>query len=105
VSNFSEPLIPYRVVYSERARQRLRLLSARAARAGLGPQFLEAVKELDQRLRLYPQFGEPLFDLTAEPGAIRVGVIVPLVVRYAVHEERRLVMVAAPPRLLPRSGI
>ena len=60
----AEAPVPYRVVYSERARESLRELVARARKRGLGRQVLDAAKEIDRRLRLYPQFGEPLMDLT-----------------------------------------
>jgi hypothetical protein len=66
-----------------------------------GPAFTAALKELDRRLRLYPHFGDPQIDLKAEPGMIYVGIIRPLSMRDGVYEERRLVMVVAPPMLLP----
>lgn len=71
---------------------------------GFGPQFLSAVKEIDQRLRLYPQFGQPLCDLKLEPAQIWIGVVPPLVVRYVLDTDRRLVMVTTPILALPQSG-
>ena len=65
----SEPE-PYRVVYSERVRQRLLVLADVARERGDGEAFLAALSEFDRRLRLYPQFGEPLIDLTREPGQV-----------------------------------
>jgi hypothetical protein len=97
--------IPYRVVYSERVREELRELVARARASGLGPEVLAAVKEIDRRLRVYPQFGEPLVELTHEPGQVWVGAVGPLVVRYALYEERRLVMVAVPLAPMPGLGL
>jgi hypothetical protein len=96
--------VPYRVVYSAAAREALRKLAARAKAAGRGEPFLAAVKEFDRILRLYPQFGEPLTDLTLEAGQVWRGTVPPLVLRYAVYEERRLVIVATPPLLLPGSS-
>jgi hypothetical protein len=93
------------VSYSEAAREALRQLAARAWARGQGPSFAAAVKELDRLLHLYPQFGEPLTDLTLEAGQVWRGTVSPLVVRYAIYEERRLVVVAAPPMLLPHAGI
>jgi hypothetical protein len=84
-------------------RQRLRALADQARERGDGEQFLEALKEFDRRLRIYPQFGEPLHDLTHEPGQICIGIVPPLVMRYSLYEERRLVMISALPELLPRS--
>jgi hypothetical protein len=90
-------------VFSEWARQSIRERAARAR--GVGQQVLEAVKEIDRLLRLYPQFGDPLADLAHEVGQSWVGTIRPLVVRYAVYEERRQVIVAVPLLPLPGSGL
>jgi hypothetical protein len=66
VTAYSEPSsspIPYRVVYWERVRNQLRSHISTARDLGLGPRVLAALKELDHRLHLYPQFGQPLLDL------------------------------------------
>ncbi len=96
---------PYRVVYSEHVRNELRDLAARAKSRGLGRQVLAALKEIDRRLHIYPQFGEPLLDLKLEPAQVWIGVIPPLVVQYVLDDERRLVMVVVPIRPLPNSGL
>jgi hypothetical protein len=97
----SDPHIPYAVEYSDFVLQGLRDL-ARQARARVdGPAFAAALKEFDYLLRLYPQFGDPLIDLTAEAGVIYNGIVRPLSMRYGVYEQRRLVLVLAPPILLP----
>ncbi len=104
----SEPAngpLRYQVIYSDDVRSALKSLVARARDRGLASQVLDAIKEINRRLELYPQFGEPLLDLVAEPGQIRIGVVPPLVVRYALYEEQRLVWVANPLNLLPRSGV
>jgi hypothetical protein len=62
------------------------------------------LKELERRLRIYPQFGEPERDLSQEAGQIYNGTVPPLVVGYAVFEDRRLVFVGSAPRLLPNAG-
>ena len=95
--------VPYRVIYSERVRQRLLALADVARDRGEGEAFLVALKEFHRRLCLYPQFGEPLIDLTQESGQVWIGIIRPLAMRYGVFEERRLVMVAAIPVLLSKS--
>src|SRR5437763_1010893 len=97
----TEPAILYRVSYSERVRQRLRELANEAEQRGDTEQFAAALKELDRRLHLYPQFGEPYLDLTAEPGQMYKGIVRPLAMRYAVYEDRRFVLVGAHPELLP----
>ena len=93
--------VPYRVAYSERVRQRLLALADVARERGDGEALLAAVKEFHRRLCLYPQFGEPLVDLTQESGQVWIGIIRPLARRYAVFDKLRIVMVTAPPVLLP----
>lgn len=91
----------YRVVFSEAVARRLSGLSDEAAARGDGPEFAAALKAFRERLAVYPQFGDPQIDLKAEPGVIRVGIIRPLSMRYGVYEGLRLVLVVAPPVLLP----
>ena len=50
--------VPDRVVYSEWVRLELKKLLSRAQAQGQGPTVLEAVKVLDARLQVYPQFGD-----------------------------------------------
>ena len=57
---------------------------------------MNAAREIAERLRIYPQFGEPISDLTYEKGTICVGAVGPLAVRYAIFEDLRLVMVVVP---------
>ena len=95
--------MPYRVVYAERVRQRLLALADAARQRGDGEAFLKALKEFHRRLGLYPQFGEPLVDLTQESGQVWIGIVRPLAMRYGVFDERRVVIVADIPVLLPKS--
>ncbi|HTU89294.1 MAG TPA: hypothetical protein VMF69_04280 [Gemmataceae bacterium] len=99
----SEPL-PYRVVYSDRVRQRLLALADVARERGDGEAFLAALNEFHRRLCLYPQFGEPLIDLTQELGQVCLGIVRPLAMRYGIFDERRVVMVTETPVLLPKSA-
>ena len=73
-------------------------------RAGDGDEFLAALREFDRRLRVYPQFGDPLADLGHDGGTVRIGIIRPLSVRYALIESQRLVLLAAMPVLMPIRG-
>jgi hypothetical protein len=97
--------VPYRVSYSELVRNELRSLLARARGRGLGQQVLAAVKEIDKRLRIYPQFGQPLQDLKLGAGQTWIGTVPPLVVKYVLDEERRQVMVVVPLSPLPELGL
>ena len=97
----SDPPVPYKVEYSSLVLQHLRLLARAASRRGDGPAFATALKEFHRRLELFPQFGDPLMDLSVEEGQIRLGIIRPLSMRYGVYEEWRLVLCGALPILLP----
>src|SRR5213080_1283469 len=103
VSTAASGPVLYRVTYSERVRQRLLALANVARERGDGETFLAALKEFHRRLCLYPQFGEPLIDLKQESGQVWIGIVRPLAMRYGVFDERRVVMVAALPVLLPKS--
>jgi hypothetical protein len=96
-----EPPPPYQVVYSGAVEQRLRELSDVAISRGDGPAFAAALKEFRSRLAVYPQFGDPLIDLTKEPGTIYNGIIPPIAMRYGVYDARRLVLAVALPVLMP----
>jgi hypothetical protein len=81
--------------------QRLRDLAIAATARGDGPAFTAALKEFDRRLRLYPQFGDPLSDLEVGGGQLRLGIIRPLLMRYGVSEDLRIVFCGTLPVLLP----
>lgn len=96
-----DPPVPYQVVYSEAVKRHLRELAEKAIARGDGEAFAAALKAFRDRLAVYPQFGDPLYDLTVEPGQVYTGVIRPLAMRYGVFEDRRVVFVGSPPCLLP----
>jgi hypothetical protein len=100
------PGIPqsYRVVYSERVREALRNLIARTNQVGRTPELLAALKELDHRLHLYPQFGQPLRDSKLDSTRIWIGVVAPLVAQYVLDEEHHIVTIVVPILPLLRSG-
>jgi hypothetical protein len=93
---------PYQVSLSGRVFDKVREFAAVATARGDGAAFLAALREFDRRLRVYPQFGDPLIDLSDGAGQIRLGIVPPLAMRYAVYEERRLAVVAALPVLLSK---
>jgi hypothetical protein len=103
MSTVAPPPTPYRVEYSESVRQRLLVLADSARQRGDGEEFMTALKEFDRRLRVYPQFGDPIVDLKKEPGQVWIGIVRPLAMRYGVFDERRLVIVSAIPVLLRKS--
>jgi hypothetical protein len=97
--------VPYEVSYSELVRDELRALLVRAKNRGLGLPFLAAAKAINERLSIYPQFGQPLHDLNLEGAQLWVGVVPPLVVHYVLDEAGHLVFVVTPFRPLPHSGL
>jgi hypothetical protein len=104
VSAPSESPSQYRVSCSARVRDHLIKLSRKCQERGDGDKFIAALREFDYRLRVYPQFGDPLVDLEQEEGTSRIGVIRPLSMRYSVIETHRLVLLAALPVLMPMRG-
>jgi hypothetical protein len=102
MTDLSNAPVPYAVEYSDRVRESLKALGARARENGLGREFVAALRTIEDRLRIYPQFGDPLQDVVTEPGHHRIGVVPPVVVRYVVYENRRLVCVVRPMELLSR---
>ena len=95
----------FRVIYSELVRTSLRDLFAQARKAGNLAEVVAAVRTIHGHLQTQPLvFGEPQttyqhLGLQARQGAVR-----PLIVYYAVDEQRRHVYVLVPLRLLPDSG-
>jgi hypothetical protein len=69
---------PYRVSYTKRVLDELRELVLRARKRGLATEVLAALWEIDRRLQIYPQFGQPLRDLNVERAQIWIGVVPPL---------------------------
>jgi hypothetical protein len=92
---------PYDVSMSSRVYDKLRDLAFIATERGDGEAYVKALREFFRRLKVYPQFGDPLIELQQEHGQIRIGIIPPLAMRYGVLEHRRKVFVAALPVLLP----
>jgi hypothetical protein len=68
-------------------------------------ELITALRELEQRLRVYPQFGQPLRDLSVRPAQLWIGVVPPLVLHYVLNEDQRRVMVVRSPIPLPHTGI
>lgn len=93
----------YEVGYSGRVLDAMRELIAR--NPGRGLQLLTALRLADYRFRIYPQFGQPLHDLSVGSAQLWVGVVAPLVFHYVLDEGQRRVSILRPPMPLPRTGI
>lgn len=84
----------YRVVQPQRVRDQFQELYESARARGFGPAVLSAARRIIARLRLDPgEFGEPRFVLHHANLEVRVLIVAPLVVGYAVHHERRVVFI------------
>lgn len=102
----SDQTPPYRVVYSGLCRDEVKNLLARAKAKGRFGEVSQAIRDINTRLKWIPlDFGEPLQTLTHLGLKTHIGVIAPLVVRYGVDGERRIVHVSLPFDLLPKSGL
>jgi hypothetical protein len=95
----------YRLSYSGHVRAALRELITKAYACGLGPPAIAAVKVIDERLQVYPQFGEQRRDLLTKGHSQWTLTIPPLVVDYVIDEEHRFVFIVEPFRALPHSGL
>jgi hypothetical protein len=103
----SEPAanpIPYRVLPSTRVVHELQSLMRRAIAAGRGSQSLAALKEMQHRLSMYPQFGENLKGLRQTRETLWIGTIPPLVVQYVIDDVIRAVFIGIPIKALPNAG-
>lgn len=98
------PFDPYHVSYSGRVRDALVALLARAGAAGHGAAALAAVQQIDYRLKVYPQFGEPLRDLNMPGETDWIGTVDPLVVEYIIDEPHHAVFVIVPIKAIPGCG-
>jgi hypothetical protein len=97
-------LVPYRVVYSERVRTELKALADRATDASHGRAVLDALKELDARLRICPHYGERHRDLAMAGQSEWDAAFPPLFVEYVIDEPNRAVYVVIPLKVLPHAG-
>ncbi|MBI1915929.1 MAG: hypothetical protein HYS12_14520 [Planctomycetes bacterium] len=97
--------VPYRVVYSGLVRNSLRNLVVRAAARSRSSEVLAAAREIDRRLKIYPQFGETLRDLHTVGETVWHAAVPPLHVFYIIDDPNRAVFVVEPFEFLPHSGL
>ncbi len=82
----------FRVVYSQRVQNQIKVLAQRARQAGIGQEFLVALKAIDAALRQSPAtFGDPSHHLTAAKLTVYSRVRRPLLVTYSVHRDKPIV--------------
>jgi hypothetical protein len=86
--------VPYEVILSGAVAAIVKQLHAQAMHLGTGPRFVAAFREIIERLHEDPlAFGEPQYRLPALHLLVCQGVVAPLIVDFAVHEDRPLVFV------------
>jgi hypothetical protein len=106
VSEASGSVPPYRVIYSGLCRDETKRLLARASAKSRFAELVQAIRDIDCRLRWIPlDFGQPLQDFEWLGIKEHIGVLRPLVVKYGVDETRHIVYVVIPFKLLPNSGL
>jgi len=71
----------------------LKQLLTKAAELGRDEEVIEAVNRIRQRLMHDPLgFGEPLYRLPNMKLEVRLGIVPPLAVQYAVHQEKPFII-------------
>ena len=96
-----KPHSRYHVVYSKQVTSHFEKLVNLALSQSKRKALLQAAKEIDHRLGIYPQFGEPLRTVRRNSSQMWLGIVHPLVVHYSIHEDIRQVWVVVPMLLLP----
>jgi hypothetical protein len=82
----------FQLVTCGSVRQALKELLVRAADLGLDEVVIQAVKQIQRQLTQDPfGFGEPLYRLPNLKMEVRLAIVPPLAVQYAVHQEKPLV--------------
>ena len=103
MSDADDPPIRYSVSCSRRVTDEFRRLLAQASERGMKTKLQSALAEINRRLAIYPQFGQPISDLNKKPLQIWIGVVAPLVVRYVLDDDNKRIFVGTPMQLLPKS--
>ncbi|MBM4072436.1 MAG: hypothetical protein FJ271_26430 [Planctomycetes bacterium] len=84
----------FKVVISKSLRQLLAHLHGIAFARGMGSQFVQSLRTIDEGLRRVPiSFGDPLFRLPALKLSVYIRAVFPIVVDSGVHEQFPLVIV------------
>jgi len=72
----------------------IKQLHGQAVQTGTGQRFLSSFRHIVERLRKDPLgFGEPLYHLPTLQLQVRQAIVLPLVLDYAVHDDRPLVFI------------
>lgn len=86
----------YRIAFSEAISDEARRLQRQASREGRGPAFLAAFRKITERLQDDPtNFGDPNYRLPALRLQLRTAIVPPILVHFAVSEDRPEVYIKA----------
>jgi hypothetical protein len=106
VTQQSEGIPPYRIVWSGLSREAIKELLERATDKGRMTEIAQVLRAIIRRLEWIPlDYGDPLRDLVHLGLQERSAVLPPLVVKFFVDETRRIVYVTTPLKLLPNTGL
>ncbi|HBI42769.1 MAG TPA: hypothetical protein DDY78_07915 [Planctomycetales bacterium] len=82
--------VEFNVIYSQAVLQALKRLLNGLSSEDERRRCAAALRVIHKRLRHDPQvFGEPRFTQSGDPHTVRIGGVLPLIVRFAVYEKRR----------------
>jgi hypothetical protein len=94
----------YQIGFSGVIAEAIRQLQRQATREGRGPEFLDALRTIVERLQDNPvEVGEPLYRLPVLRMNVRCVLIRPLYIDFAVCEDRPLVFIKLV-KLLSKAG-
>jgi hypothetical protein len=86
--------VPFEVIMSDHTKSGVKALHKQAFQRGKGQQFLLSLRQIIERLHSDPRvFGEALYRLPSLQLTVCQAAISPVVVNYAVHDERPLVFI------------
>src|SRR5690242_13289328 len=84
----------YRVLSSALIKESFRKLYKQARQESRADAFMQAARQIGQQLMQNPvEFGEPLYRLPALRLEVRHGAVGPLLIYFAVHEDKPLVFI------------
>ena len=84
----------FKITFSGLLAPELKALHQRAKKAGLGDAYVEALETAVFRLKHDPwEFGELIRKVMQPPLKIHVGIVKPLVIEFAIHEEKPIVLI------------
>jgi hypothetical protein len=84
----------YQVHCSSELLRSIKRLKAKADRLGIGVEVLSALRTINRQLEQTPlEFGEPTYRLKSLKLKVLIGIVEPLLVRYAVHQDLPIVFV------------